>query len=86
MFRLSCSRERRSTGYSSIRWRTRHHGVMCNPLFGTYQAQPAAGHAGMTIGIAQFRAPRELWLDRMLVQPFLEGAGTTAINHREARP
>lgn len=39
-------------------------------LFGTYRAQPAAGHAGMTIGIEQFRDPRELLLHRMLVQPF----------------
>jgi sterol desaturase/sphingolipid hydroxylase (fatty acid hydroxylase superfamily) len=39
-------------------------------LFGTYRAQPAAGHEGMTIGIEQFRDPRELRLDRMLVQPF----------------
>jgi sterol desaturase/sphingolipid hydroxylase (fatty acid hydroxylase superfamily) len=38
-------------------------------LFGTYRAQPTAGHAGMTIGIAQFRNPAELRLDRMLVQP-----------------
>ena len=39
-------------------------------LFGTYRAQPAAGHEAMTIGIEQFRAPRELGLDRMLLQPF----------------
>ena len=39
-------------------------------LFGTYRAQPAAGHEGMTIGIAQFRDPSELRLDRMLIQPF----------------
>ena len=39
-------------------------------LFGTYRAQPQAGHDAMTIGIEQFRAPRELWLDRMLLQPF----------------
>jgi sterol desaturase/sphingolipid hydroxylase (fatty acid hydroxylase superfamily) len=39
-------------------------------LFGTYRAQPAAGHEGMTIGLEQFRDPRELRLDRMLVQPF----------------
>lgn len=38
-------------------------------LFGTYRAQPAAGHEDMTIGIEQFRDGRELWLDRMLVQP-----------------
>ena len=44
-------------------------------LFGTYRAQPAAGHEAMTIGIEQFRDPRELWLDRMLAQPFRGGAG-----------
>jgi sterol desaturase/sphingolipid hydroxylase (fatty acid hydroxylase superfamily) len=38
-------------------------------LFGTYRAQPAAGHDAMTIGIEQFRKPRELGLDRMLLQP-----------------
>ena len=37
---------------------------------GSYRAQPAAGHEGMTIGIEQFRMPRDLWIDRMLVQPF----------------
>ena len=44
-------------------------------LFGTYRAQPAAGHDGMTIGIEQFRDPRELGLDRMLLQPFRGDAG-----------
>jgi len=39
-------------------------------MLGTYRAQPSAGHAGMTIGIPQFRDPRELRLDRMLLQPF----------------
>jgi sterol desaturase/sphingolipid hydroxylase (fatty acid hydroxylase superfamily) len=43
-------------------------------LFGTYRAEPAAGHEAMTIGISQFRAPREQWLDRMLTQPFREEA------------
>jgi sterol desaturase/sphingolipid hydroxylase (fatty acid hydroxylase superfamily) len=38
-------------------------------LFGTYRAQPALGHARMVIGIDQFRASRELWLHRMLIQP-----------------
>jgi sterol desaturase/sphingolipid hydroxylase (fatty acid hydroxylase superfamily) len=44
-------------------------------LFGTYRPQPVAGQLGMTIGIGQFREPRELWLDRMLTQPFRQGAG-----------
>ncbi len=41
--------------------------------FGTYRAQPAAGHGGMTIGIPLFREPGELRLDRMLLQPFRKG-------------
>ena len=38
-------------------------------LFGTYRAQPEAGHQGMTIGIEQFRTTRDLRLDQMLIQP-----------------
>ena len=38
-------------------------------LFGTYRAQPAAGHEAMTIGLPVFRDPSELRLDRMLMQP-----------------
>jgi sterol desaturase/sphingolipid hydroxylase (fatty acid hydroxylase superfamily) len=45
-------------------------------LFGTYRDQPEAGHIGMTIGIDQFRSPRELVLDRMLTQPFRDDAGS----------
>lgn len=39
-------------------------------LFRTYVPQPAAGHEGMTIGLGEFRDPKELRLDRMLTQPF----------------
>jgi hypothetical protein len=53
-------------------------------LLGTYRDQPAAGHQGMTIGIEQFRAARELWLDRMLLQPFRGAAGAYAITWRGA--
>jgi sterol desaturase/sphingolipid hydroxylase (fatty acid hydroxylase superfamily) len=53
-------------------------------LLGTYRDQPAAGHDGMTIGIEQFRAARELWLDRMLSQPFRGSAGPYAITRRSA--
>ena len=52
-------------------------------LFGTYRAQPHAGHEGMTIGIEQFRDPRELRLDRMLAQPFRGNAGPYPLGHRE---
>jgi sterol desaturase/sphingolipid hydroxylase (fatty acid hydroxylase superfamily) len=49
-------------------------------LFGTYRAQPKAGHAGMTIGIEQFRNPRDLRLDRLLIQPWLGPASSYPIN------
>jgi sterol desaturase/sphingolipid hydroxylase (fatty acid hydroxylase superfamily) len=41
-------------------------------LFGTYLAQPAAGHERMRIGIAEFRDAAELRLHRMLLQPLRE--------------
>ena len=44
-------------------------------LFGTYQGQPAAGHEAMVLGIDQFRTARDLWPDRMLIQPFLGETG-----------
>ena len=52
-------------------------------LFGTYRAQPAAGHEAMTIGIEQFREPRELGLDRMLLQPFRGDAGRYPLGERQ---
>jgi sterol desaturase/sphingolipid hydroxylase (fatty acid hydroxylase superfamily) len=53
-------------------------------LFGTYRAQPAAGHDAMTIGIEQFRDPRELRLDRMLLQPLRGGTGRYPLGWRES--
>ena len=53
-------------------------------LFGTYRAQPAAGHEAMTIGIEQFRDPLELRLDRMLAQPFRGDPGRYPLGHRDA--
>jgi len=49
-------------------------------LLGTYLAQPREGHEGMTIGIEQFRTRRDLWLDRMLVQPIKGAATSYSIN------
>jgi sterol desaturase/sphingolipid hydroxylase (fatty acid hydroxylase superfamily) len=46
---------------------------------GTYRAQPAAGHLGMTIGLEQFRDPAELRLDRMLLQPWRGATGAYPI-------
>jgi sterol desaturase/sphingolipid hydroxylase (fatty acid hydroxylase superfamily) len=53
-------------------------------LLGTYRAQPAAGHEGMTIGIEQFRDPRELRLDRMLIQPFHDDDRFYPLGRRES--
>ena len=44
-------------------------------LFGTYRAQPAAGHERMIIGIKPFRLQRDLWLDQMLLEPFRNQTG-----------
>ena len=54
-------------------------------LLGTYRAQPEAGHEGMTIGIDQFRDPRELRLDRMLLQPFRDDDRSYPLGRREPR-
>jgi len=51
-------------------------------LFGTYRDQPAAGHEAMIIGIEQFRERRELWLDRLLLQPLRGNPGAYPINRR----
>jgi len=40
-------------------------------LLGTYRAQPAAGHDGMTVGLDVFREARATRLDRLVVQPFV---------------
>ena len=53
-------------------------------LFGTYRDQPAAGHDGMTIGVERFRSPRDLMLDRMLLQPFRSDAGDPPVGVPEA--
>jgi sterol desaturase/sphingolipid hydroxylase (fatty acid hydroxylase superfamily) len=53
-------------------------------LFGTYRAEPAAGHEGMILGIEQFRDPCELRLDRMLVQPFRDDDRLYPLGRRES--
>jgi sterol desaturase/sphingolipid hydroxylase (fatty acid hydroxylase superfamily) len=40
-------------------------------IFGTYVDQPAAGHEGMTFGVAGFSARKHQTLPWMLLQPFL---------------
>ena len=52
-------------------------------LLGTYTAQPRDGHEDMTIGVEQFRSRRDLWLDRLLIQPFRGRASGYSINRRK---
>ena len=42
-------------------------------LFRSYISQPEQGHSGMTIGLSEFRTPRDQRLDQMLLQPFRKG-------------
>jgi sterol desaturase/sphingolipid hydroxylase (fatty acid hydroxylase superfamily) len=55
-------------------------------IFGTYRAQPVAGHKGMTIGLAQFRDPGKLTLLHLLVLPFTGYPGSYAINKSGMEP
>lgn len=55
-------------------------------LFGTYRAQPAAGHEGMTIGLSQFREPKRLTLPWMIALPFIGNPGSYSINRRGKEP
>ena len=53
-------------------------------LFGTYRAQPRAGHDGMTVGIRTFREDRWCsWLPGMLTLPFVGKVQDYAINRRQ---
>lgn len=44
-------------------------------LLGTYRDQPAEGHQGMTIGLKEFRDPRQLRLAYLLTLPFRGAKG-----------
>ncbi len=53
-------------------------------LFGTYRAQPRAGHQGMTIGIHKFRELKQAtWITGMLAMPFTGKLSGYVINRRE---
>lgn len=60
-------------------------------LLGTYRAQPAAGHEGMTIGLDTYRQLEQITLGRLLLLPFGGRRGTYAMEgsddeHRPAEP
>ncbi len=52
-------------------------------IFGTYLAQTELGQVRMQIGLDRFRARRELWLDRLLLQPFV---GDSQLPEQEGGP
>jgi len=54
-------------------------------LFGTYRAQPAAGHEQMTIGLEQPRDERVERLDWMLALPFAGSTGDHATNATDGK-
>jgi len=53
-------------------------------LGGTYLAQPAAGHASMTLGIRSFRDSKDLGLGPLLVQPLRAEQGSDSPADRPA--
>ena len=55
-------------------------------LFGTYRSQPAVGHEGMTIGLAQFRDAKKLSLPWMLALPFIGETGSYSIDRSGREP
>ena len=67
-------RETNSNYGFNLPWRDR--------LLGTYIDQPAKGHEDMHIGIELFRTRRDLWLDRILIQPFRGPASGHALDLR----
>ena len=54
-------------------------------LCGTYRSEPRGGHHGMMLGIEEFRAPADLRLDRLLLQPFRRTPNPSAVSGRPNR-
>jgi sterol desaturase/sphingolipid hydroxylase (fatty acid hydroxylase superfamily) len=52
-------------------------------LFGTYRPEPAAGQACMTVGIESFRTDRDLWLDRLVLNPVVDDRASQSIGQSE---
>jgi sterol desaturase/sphingolipid hydroxylase (fatty acid hydroxylase superfamily) len=53
-------------------------------VFGTYRAQPAAGHEAMRIGVDGLQGPQEIRLTRLLTQPLREVSPANAQTGRHA--
>ncbi len=55
-------------------------------LFGTYRAQPAAGHELMTIGLSQFRTVEQVTLLKLLILPFTGEEGRYSLRYIGKNP
>jgi sterol desaturase/sphingolipid hydroxylase (fatty acid hydroxylase superfamily) len=55
-------------------------------LFGTYRAQPVAGHEAMTIGLSQYRQPQQVSLGRLLLLPLLGDPGRYSLKDIGGEP
>jgi sterol desaturase/sphingolipid hydroxylase (fatty acid hydroxylase superfamily) len=55
-------------------------------LFGTYRAQPVAGHTAMTIGLSQYRQPGQISLGRLLLLPLTGDPGRYSLKHIGGEP
>ena len=55
-------------------------------LFGTYRAQPRAGHAAMRIGVEHLELPQPRGLLRLIALPFSAGPGRYAIGRGQTPP
>ena len=54
-------------------------------LFGTYRAQPAAGHEDMVLGLSQFRDSQRLSLPWLIILPFTGKTGSYPMLLRRGR-
>lgn len=48
-------------------------------VFGTYCAEPTGGRMRMVVGIESFRTDRDLWLDRLVLNPALDEHGSKLV-------
>lgn len=55
-------------------------------LFGTYRAQPIAGHQRMTIGITPYRKEKQVTLLHLLLLPFIGETGRYSIKYMGKDP
>ena len=54
-------------------------------IFGTYKAQPDAGHRNMAVGLEQFREPRMQSLWKLILMPILNENEVSSKIHRKEK-